>query len=731
MTTLSIYLKCVFPVSLHLANVNQKLRIAVWSFITCFNAFFIFPKLLNGLPMGEDATSHLYKILYSYQNYKATGVVPAWSNLWYAGHPLFLYYPPLSYYLVLAVSLIGFDPVSAYKVVDALFYFIAPIAVYFLAKKLQLNEKGSLAAALLFTISPSVVENYYFFDRYPTTISIPLIAVFIVLLIRVLEDAKLSDVSLLALTSATIILTHHLSAYLLILIVPIFALYFLSRKNLYRASVALILTAIGSFLASAFWLIPFIDALKYQQNNPFANHNLYINYIDIPHLGQVVFILGAIQFLSALIMIGLCFFGDPKDRRRLLVVILLFSLGALYSTFFSVTIGQILIASSLTIALITILKNRLPDPINGGRGISACALLFLVSFWLSLGSNALLIQILPFWQKLDNMRFFLYASIPQAVLAGKYLTGALEKGALPISRAHNIKIGRNVLAAFICVSAIVSFSFGAVSTGLNRATPNTDIPRDLVEYFKTNPKEGRILPIECPKWIYVLPVYTDKPIIDGWFPQSKILKPLLAINDYRINDLMDYPLDTRIEIWRKLISNYIQLDIKWIMIGNASLNYLAEENPIFGLVFASGQIRIYEADKNLSFIETNPQTAASNISVTQPKPDEIQIIVKKLNENTTITIKEAYMPYWTLSSSNNTTIKLYADPIGYITLGVPPTSNTRITLNFSYQNEDSLNLVSFITFITLLIIPMIDEARKALNKKNDRRMLRTNLLKTV
>lgn len=40
--------------------------------------------------------------------------------------PLFLYYPPLSYCLVLAISLIGFDPVATYKVVDAFFYFIAP-----------------------------------------------------------------------------------------------------------------------------------------------------------------------------------------------------------------------------------------------------------------------------------------------------------------------------------------------------------------------------------------------------------------------------------------------------------------------------------------------------------------------------------------------------------------------------------------------------------------------------
>ena len=696
---------------------NQKLRFAVWIFVACFNAFFILQKLFNGLPMGEDATSHLYKILYSYQNYKATGVIPAWSNLWYAGHPLFLYYPPLSYYLVLAVSLIGFDPTGTYKVVDAFFFIIAPIAVYFLAKKLQLNEKESLAAALLFTVSPSVIENYYFFDRYPTTISIPLIAVFIILLIRVLENARLSDVSLLTLTSAIIILTHHLSAYLLILVVPIFALCLMTRKNLYHASAALILTATGSFLASAFWLIPFIDAMKYEQANPFVNHNLYINYIDIPHLGHVLFILGAIQFLSALIMIGLHFFGKTTDGRRiLLATVLLFSLGALSSTFFSIPIGQILIASGLTVALITIVKNRLSNPDDSDRGVSSCAILFLISFWLSLGSYGLIIQTLPFWQKLDNMRFFLYASIPQAILAGKYLTGALEKGGFPISRSYTIKFDRKVLTALICVGALVSFSFGAVATGLNRATPNTDIPKDVVEYFKSNLKEGRILPIECPKWIYVLPVYTDKPIIDGWFPQCKILKPLLAINDYRINDLVDYPLNTRIEIWRELISNYTQLDIKWIMIGNASFNYLADENPNFSLAFASGEIRIYEAKENLSLIETNPQDAVNSILVIRPKPDEIQIIVQKLDKPTTLIIKEAYMPYWTATSSDNKTIKLYADPIGYITVEIPPTTNTKITLNFSYQNSESLNLVSSATFITLLLIPIISEAKRRLRK---------------
>ncbi len=677
----------------------------------CFNAFFIIQRFAAGLPLGEDATSHLYKIIYACKSFQATGSIPQWSNLWYAGHPIFLYYPPLSYFLVLGVTLIGLDSVTAFKIVDAFFFLIAPLTIYFLARKLQLSKNESLLSALLFTVTPSVVENYYFFDRYPTTISISLIALFIIFFIRVLEKGKLSDMSLLAALSAITVLVHPLSAYALLLIVACFALYYVTRQSFHQIS-KLILAAVGAFLASAFWLLPLVDAMQYQSENPFTNHSLYINYIDVPHLGHVIFLFGIFQFLSSLAIIRLRFFDNLNNgKQRVTVSLTLFILGALSSTFFSIQVGQLLIAAGFIMVLFTLLQNRSVDSQNVNQSLLSCAFWLILFFWLSLGSNALLIQALPFWQKLDNMRFFVYASIPQAILAGKYLSSLLEKTAIPISNVHSIAINRKSAVTLICLGIIVSFSFGAVAANLNRATSNTEIPQDIIQYFGNSSEEGRILPIECPKWIHLLPVFTDTPLIDGWFPQAKVLKPLLEINDYRINDLIDHSPEERVEVWQTLISNYKELGINWVMIGNNRLYYLMEDNSDFYLAFSSEQIRIYEAEASPSLVETYPQDAMQNLTVTQRKPDEILITIQNLDEPTTIIIKQAYMPYWTATSNSNSPVQLGEDLTGYIEVKVGPAENSEVTLNFSYQQGEHLYMVSIIVFATLFLIPLFSKLR--------------------
>ena len=45
------------------------------------------PLFAEGLPMGVDSMSHLFKILYPYKTLRTQGVFPAWSSDWYGGTP--------------------------------------------------------------------------------------------------------------------------------------------------------------------------------------------------------------------------------------------------------------------------------------------------------------------------------------------------------------------------------------------------------------------------------------------------------------------------------------------------------------------------------------------------------------------------------------------------------------------------------------------------------------------
>jgi len=332
--------------------------------------------------------------------------------------------------------------------------------------------------------------------------------------------------------------------------------------------------------------------------------------------------------------------------------------------------------------------------------------------WLGLGQHALLIQALPFWKKLDSMRFLLYASIPQAILASQYLTRLIRKG-IAIPRTSTIKFRSRELTVFlICAAALTSTVLGGFSTNLNNLTPNTDIPPEIIEYFYESPVNARILPIACPKWIHILPTYAWKPIIDGWFPQGKILKPLLPIKDYRINDLMEYPKEERNRIWQGLISNHTRLGINWVMIGDESLQFFVEGNPEFRLVFTIDSIAIYEATDPVHLIEAYPQSAISNMTITQPRPDEIDISIRNIEETTKLTIKQAYMPYW--EDSSNSGISVEEDEDGYILLIIPPTANKEVKIKFSYMKEATLYLISAATMlvISLLIINDLRKKRK-------------------
>ena len=709
----------VWPV---VSNRKKITRVVAWTFIACLNLFIIYNRVRDGIPMGEDSSSHLYKILYAYKNYKENGSIPAWSDLWYGGHPFLLFYPPLSYWLVLGLALLGLNPVAAYKLLDALFYIAAPIAVYFLAKEANLGENERLATSLLYALTPIVMENYLLFDRFPTTVSIPIFCAFLIYLSRALREEKIGNISVLTTLSAAIVLVHHLSAYCAILIAATFILsHFLHRRNAKRIAKIASFTSVGCVLLSSFWLIPFLSSTKYQEANPFVNFNLLYNYTELMRFGYVVFLLGAIQFFSAILQIRRIFFSQPKKHFRNIgrKLVILFTFGALSGTygtlsenmFFTFT-GQICVATSLGALLVILISTKKEGNERGNYFTQATAIWFVVFLWLGLGQHALLIQALPFWKKLDSMRFLLYASIPQAILASQYLTKLIQKGtAIPRTSTPKSK-SRELTVFLICAAALTSTVLGGFSANLNNMTPNTNIPPEIIEYFYESPVNARILPIACPKWIHILPTYAWKPIIDGWFPQSKILKPLLPIKDYRINDLMEYSPEERNRIWQGLISDHTRLGINWVMIGDEDLRFLVEGNPEFRLVFTIDSIAVYEATDPVYLFEACPQNAISNMTITQPRPDEIYISIKNIEETTKLTIKQAYMPYW--EDASNSGISVEEDEDGYILLLIPPTTNKEVKIRFSYMKETTLYLISAATMlvISLLIIKDFRKKRK-------------------
>jgi len=714
------------------SKMSRRTLILAFSIITAFNVLMISSRFAEGIPMGVDSTSHLSKTLFMYNSYRADGGLPLWYPDWYGGTPFLLFYSPMSYLLVFVVSILGVDPVLAYKLVDSFFYLLAPFTVYFLARKLHFNEIEGISASLLFSISPMVVSNYIFYDRFPTVAALPLACLFLAFFASSLEYGRRRDYALSAIFAGALVLTHHLSAYCTGVIAIVFlVVYYLTQKNLRRVSYTVAATLIGAFLVSAVWLIPFILTIGQLSENPFYNRSNMFPFVE---LGQFSgFILSITIFQFALAIYAIVLFARktmPNEEQRLLGFFTsLFFLSTLFYRLGFLYIGEAFVLLSLTSILgISVIHIKSVEA-KKNPALTACIFCFLILFWISLGYQGALFPFLPGAKQLDLWRFWLYLIIPVAILSGKVLNDVVKgesiakKLHLP-ARVYTSK-GTAVLVTSILL-LIISFSVFVVATEVYnvydyKKLKNTQIPQEVISYFKSQPVYARILPINCSYWIYVLPEYTGKPIIDGWYPQEKLLKPLLKINDYRINNLEEIKKENgtkvQLDLWKGLIMNASSLGINWVMIGNVSTTthrYLMNNTnfEVGPTIFYDGaNVTIYSSKTPVSLVDISPVTAADRVTMGNTSPGIITIDIENLRENATITVKEAYFQGWKATTKDGS-LGITKDQNGFMVIQVKH-ETSRVELNYqpSYSSLSYL-IISLVTFFGLILVAVFSKETK-------------------
>ncbi len=229
-----------------------------------------YPRLTEGLPIGVDSESHLFKVFYLYKTYTTYGYLPSWCSDWYGGTPFLVFYPPLAYLMTFAVALLNADPLLAYKLVETFFYAVAPLAVYLLARELELDKIQSMFAGLIFTITPVAIENFTFYDRFATVISVPFLCLFLIVFMRSLKSRRLAPLVLSSFLLTVLILIHHLSAYYLGIIALFMAItQYMRTRDAKGIALRMALIVAASLLLSSFWLYPFVSA-TFATNNIFA-----------------------------------------------------------------------------------------------------------------------------------------------------------------------------------------------------------------------------------------------------------------------------------------------------------------------------------------------------------------------------------------------------------------------------------------------------------------------------
>jgi hypothetical protein len=680
-----------------------------------------FSRLGPGIPMGVDTTSHLYKIIFL-QYWWKQGVDPFWSLDWYAGSPALLLYPPLSYYLTAAIAMLGVDPVLAYKVVDAFFYAIAPVTIFYLARELGFDRGESALGALMFSLFPQVIENYLFFDRFPTTVAIPICCIFLIFFHRALKRPKPAvNVFLSILSMSTLLLVHHLSAVIAGIVAVLMALLTAGAHGILRQLLRLVVVAVGTLGITAFWLLPFLESYGLFSANGFYNRNVTFPFLRFTYFGFDVasYLLGIVQFVLAAVAVQSVMSRTFRSAIRLAPVSFFtcllsgmasFQAGEILSWNTLQFVGEFIVALSFTVFLVQFVLLRSARRVLAKKdGAVSAALWFIVFLWLGLGFYALPVLQLPVIQEIwiktmDVYRIWLYLALPMSALAAR---GFLRcAGKLITWRPVSVILLLVLVITPVTIGVVlkVNYDLNATINGvLPYTTANTEIPAQIINYFRNDSSQGRILGVNVPLWIYLLPMYVDKPIIDGWYPQTKLVIPLVEINDYRLDDLETAATPTvRFNEWRSLINQAQLLDITWVIIGdNGSLATALMGGTGFAekltVPYADVQLVVYKSTQPQSLVDGDVNVTG----VSTPSPDQMQISVHTTEAVTTILVKEAYFPTWIATADGGPLTVNRDSSTGYIFLILP--AGTREVTLYQNANETVWNAISVVSLITALV----------------------------
>jgi hypothetical protein len=212
--------------------------------------------------------------------------------------------------------------------------------------------------------------------------------------------------------------------------------------------------------------------------------------------------------------------------------------------------------------------------------------------------------LLPGGAEVDLLRFQLYASIPFAIIL---VTRKNYDFRGILRRLFGEKLNVPFLITLLLTANVVTGAALLASTPevIAQEVDVGRIPPAVENYLASKQDFGRVLAVDSPYWVYLLPYYTGKRLIDGWYPQGSILVMLKKIEKiYTLNSCKDN------DLIRHFIDRAEDYGIKWVLVGSQGRHYLLEDSS-FKPVLEAGGITLYENPSRISYVDSNSPIEAS------------------------------------------------------------------------------------------------------------------------
>ncbi len=265
---LSLLYSAAFAFLLRKTGLSLKTKIKgehVAMLILVAAAVFMTYPLHNGLLPRTDGSAHYYKIWEVRNSIDSAGTIPFWDAGWYAGYPIFDFYPPMSYYLTVFVSyLVPSSLGLVFNYVMILSYLYIAVGTFSLARKLGLNIFSSFLAGLIITSSPRLSSNTMFSGQFPTIVAFSMVPLAVYVFMKAFEGKKPAVFVLSGALIGLITITHNLTGYFLALIfMLVFSVFALRSRRPDFSGFAMTIIAAG--LLGSFWLMPFFSNLQFSE----------------------------------------------------------------------------------------------------------------------------------------------------------------------------------------------------------------------------------------------------------------------------------------------------------------------------------------------------------------------------------------------------------------------------------------------------------------------------------
>ncbi|MFQ5612061.1 MAG: hypothetical protein ACE5H9_08005 [Anaerolineae bacterium] len=250
------------------------------------------------LTQSSDGLAHLYRVVALDRLIEQGVLFSRWlPDLVYGyGLPLFVYYPPLSYYLTELPHLLGLDVVYALNLSFGLALLVSAWGVYLFVRD-SFGSGAGLVAAVAFAYSPFQLLNIYDRGSLPTAWGMAFFSLALWAFYRLighepgsqpgLRRAIQPALPLCILSLAAFLLSHNITVLIFSPLLAGYLLLFLLMRRDRRAALATGLALLAGAGLAAFFLIPALAEREFAQlwrlTTP-PDFDFHFHFIDLAQL---------------------------------------------------------------------------------------------------------------------------------------------------------------------------------------------------------------------------------------------------------------------------------------------------------------------------------------------------------------------------------------------------------------------------------------------------------------